>query len=248
MPDNFFQTPPPVPTEDNNIALKEALGASIERSLFTKVFAWMGGALLVTALTALVVASTSIGTLLVQNSALFFGIIIAELILVFTLSARIQKMSFPTAALMMIVYAMLNGVVLSSIFFVYSFGSIAKVFFITAGMFGAMALYGATTKRNLSALHRVLMLFLLGVIIASLVNLFFRSSALDWLISLVGVVLFTILTAVDTNRIKRAISLRVNEDGETESLHKLALMGSLILYLDFINLFLYLLRFFGSRD
>ena len=173
-------------------------------------------------------------------------LIIAELVLVFVLSARINKMSVATATIMLIVYSALNGVTLSFIFVVYSLGSIAKTFFITTGMFGVMALVGATTKRDLSKLGSILFMALIGLIIASLVNIFLRSSGLDWVISLIGVVLFTALTAYDVQRVKQlAAESDLYDDTQVG---RLAVISALSLYLDFINLFLYLLRFFGRND
>jgi FtsH-binding integral membrane protein len=191
----------------------------------------------------------------VVNSGLFYQIassgamwllIIVELVLVFVLSARINKMSVTTATIMLIVYSALNGATLSFIFLAYSLGSIAKTFFITTGMFGVMALVGATTKRDLSKMGSILFMALIGLIIASLVNIFLHSSGLDWIISLIGVVLFTALTAYDVQRVKRlATESDLYDDTQVG---RLAVISALSLYLDFINLFLYLLRFFGRND
>lgn len=237
---NNYQIPPPIQ--------KVVVDASVEHSLFSKVFLWMAGALAVTALAALATTGTSLQMMFVTNPMLLWGAIILELGLVIVLSARINKMSFATAAVVMILYSLLNGVTLSLIFLIYTAASIVKTFFIAAGMFGVMALIGATTKRNIGAWSRYLYMVLIGLIIAIVVNIFFKSSMMDWIISGVAVVLFTILTAVDTNRIKRVLAEMSQNGADTATLNKVALLGSLTLYLDFINLFIYLLRFVGSRN
>ena len=241
---NQRQTTPPPLYGANEAYSAESTGrrdmsAISTRALFNNVFLWMFGALLVTALTALAVVHTDLFYLLVNGPAMIVCII-AELVLVFVLSARIGKMSFTTATVMMVLYSVLNGVTLSII-------SIATTFFIAAGMFGVMALVGATTKRNLSPIYRYLIMTLVGLILASLVNIFLRNTIMDLIISAVGVVLFVILTAVDTNRIKKMIT-EYNGVVDNETIRKIALMGALSLYLDFINLFLYLLRFFGRNN
>ena len=209
-----------------------------------KTFGWMTMCLLITALTAMGVVNSGLFYQIASSGAMWL-LIIAELVLVFVLSARINKMSVTTATIMLIVYSALNGVTLSFIFLAYSLGSIAKTFFITTGMFGVMALVGATTKRDLSKMGSILFMALIGLIIASLVNIFLHSSGLDWIISLIGVVLFTALTAYDVQRVKRlATESDLYDDTQVG---RLAVISALSLYLDFINLFLYLLRFFG-RD
>lgn len=210
-----------------------------------KTFGWMTMCLLITALTAMGVVNSGLFYQIASSGAMWL-LIIAELVLVFVLSARINKMSVTTATLMLIVYSALNGVTLSFIFLAYSLGSIAKTFFITTGMFGVMALVGATTKRDLSKMGSILFMALIGLIIASLVNIFLHSSGLDWIISLIGVVLFTALTAYDVQRVKRlATESDLYDDTQVG---RLAVISALSLYLDFINLFLYLLRFFGRND
>lgn len=213
-------------------------------TVMRKTFGWMAMCLLITALTAMGFVNSGLFYHIASSGAMWL-LIIAELVLVFVLSARINKMSVATATIMLIAYSALNGVTLSFIFVVYSLGSIAKTFFITTGMFGVMALVGATTKRDLSKLGSILFMALIGLIIASLVNIFLRSSGLDWIISLIGVVLFTALTAYDVQRVKRlAAESDLYDDTQVG---RLAVISALSLYLDFINLFLYLLRFFG-RD
>ena len=175
----------------------------------------------------------------------FFGLIIAELALVWYLSARIDRISFTTATLMFIIYSLLNGAMLSSVFLLYTASSIASTFFITAGTFGVMCVYGYLTKRDLTSLGNLCLMAVIGLIIAGLVNLFLQSSLMSLIVSGIGVLVFVGLTAYDSQKIKRMLlqeGLEVND-----STRKIALLGSLTLYLDFINLFLYLLRFLGDR-
>ena len=219
--------------------------APLVSTVMRKTFGWMAMCLLITALTAMGFVNSGLFYHIASSGAMWL-LIIAELVLVFVLSARINKMSVATATIMLIVYSALNGVTLSFIFVVYSLGSIAKTFFITTGMFGVMALVGATTKRDLSKLGSILFMALIGLIIASLVNFFLRSSGLDWIVSLIGVVLFTALTAYDVQRVKQlAAESDLYDDTQVG---RLAVISALSLYLDFINLFLYLLRFFGRND
>ena len=218
--------------------------APLVSTVMRKTFGWMAMCLLITALTAMGFVNSGLFYHIASSGAMWL-LIIAELVLVFVLSARINKMSVATATIMLIVYSALNGVTLSFIFVVYSLGSIAKTFFITTGMFGVMALVGATTKRDLSKLGAILLMALVGLIIASLVNIFLRSSGLEWVISLIGVVLFTALTAYDVQRVKQlAAESDLYDDTQVG---RLAVISALSLYLDFINLFLYLLRFFGRK-
>ena len=172
------------------------------------------------------------------------GLIVAELVLVFVLAANIMRMSFLTATLMFIAYSVVNGATLSTIFLVYDLGSIGLTFLVTAGMFGAMSLYGFVTGRDLSSWGNLLTMALVGVILASVVNLFLRSEMLMWIVTYVGILLFVGLTAYDTQTIKRMIYSGAEVD---EPMQKMALLGALSLYLDFINLFLYMLRLLGNR-
>ena len=220
------------------------MAAPLVGTVMRKTFGWMAMCLLITALTAMGFVNSGLFYQVATSGAMWL-LIIAELVLVFVLSARINKMSVTTATIMLIVYSALNGATLSFIFVVYSLGSIAKTFFITTGMFGVMALVGATTKRDLSKMGSILFMALIGLIIASLVNIFLHSSGLDWIISLIGVVLFTALTAYDVQRVKRlAAESDLYDDTQVG---RLAVISALSLYLDFINLFLYLLRFFGRK-
>lgn len=221
--------------------------STLQTTTMRHVFTWMFGALGITALTAMLVAKSSLIYTMIMNPGLLWGLIIAELALVFILSARIGKMSFFTSSLLFTIYSILNGVTLSSIFIVYTMTSIAATFFITAGMFGAMALWGYFTKKDLSKWGSIFFMLLIGLILATVVNLFLRSGAMGFIFSIVGVIIFTGLTAFDVNKIKQMLAqMQGFEEGDV--VRKVALMGTLTLYLDFINLFLYLLRFFGRRD
>ncbi len=185
---------------------------------------------------------TSIGAAL-YASPLQWVLILAPLALVFFLSFRVHKMSVGAAQATFWGYAALLGVSLSSIFLIYAHNSIAQVFFITAAMFGAVSLWGYTTKRDLTGFGPILFMGLIGIIIASIVNIFLQSDALGWAVSVIGVVVFTGLTAYDTQKIKEMYD--VNDDGTVSG--RKAIMGALTLYLDFINLFLMLLRLFGQN-
>ena len=214
-------------------------------ALMRKVFVWMTLALAITGLTAYGVAtSPALLSLIFSSKVTFFGLIIAEFALVFAISGAINRLSLSTATLLFILYSVINGATLSSIFFAFSVATIGKVFFITAGTFGAMALVGYTTKTDLTSMGKLLFMALLGIIIASVVNIFVASSGLDLILSYVGVLVFVGLTAYDTQKIKQMCQ---SAPDAGESTQKLALIGALSLYLDFINLFLYLLRIFGNN-
>ena len=214
--------------------------------LMRKVYVWMTLALVITGFTAYGVAtSPGIQQLVFGNSIVMWGLIIAEFALVIGVSAAINKLSLTTATLMFILYSVINGALLSSIFLIYTASSIATVFFITAGTFGAMALVGYTTKTDLTSMGKILFMALIGLVIATLVNLFVKSSGFTLILSYVGVLIFVGLTAYDSQKIKQMM-LQAPDVGE--SAQKLALLGALTLYLDFINLFIYLLRIFGKRE
>ena len=214
-------------------------------ALMRKVFVWMTLALAITGLTAYGVAtSPTILSRRCSGKVAFFGLIIAEVALVFAISGAINRLSLSTATMLFILYSVINGATLSSIFFAFSVATISKVFFITAGTFGAMALVGYTTKTDLTSMGKLLFMALLGIIIASVVNMFVASSGLDLILSYVGVLVFVGLTAYDTQKIKQMCQAAPDAG---ESTQKLALIGALSLYLDFINLFLYLLRIFGNN-
>ena len=213
--------------------------------LMRKVYAWMALALVITGITAYGVATTpSLIMAIANNSILFWGLVIAEFGLVFGISGMLHKLSLTTATLMFIVYSVINGVLLSFIFLAYTMSSISTVFFITAGTFGVMALIGYTTKTDLSKLGSILFMALIGLIIATVVNMFVHSSGLQLIISYVGVLIFVGLTAYDTQKIKQMLNEQSSAD---ESAQKLALLGALSLYLDFVNLFIHLLRILGDR-
>ena len=214
-------------------------------ALMRKVFVWMTLALAITGLTAYGVAtSPTILSLIFSSKVTFFGLIIAEFALVFAISGAINRLSLSTATMLFILYSVINGATLSSIFFAFSVATISKVFFITAGTFGAMALVGYTTKTDLTSMGKLLFMALLGIIIASVVNMFVASSGLDLILSYVGVLVFVGLPAYAPQKIKQMCQAAPDA---SESSQKLALIGALSLYLDFINLFLYLLRIFGNN-
>ncbi|ERK40239.1 inhibitor of apoptosis-promoting Bax1 [Segatella baroniae F0067] len=215
-------------------------------ALMRKVYVWMALALALTGLTAYGIAdNTNLAFTLIGNRALFWGIAIAEFALVMFLTARIRKMSLTTATLSFLLYSVLNGVTMSVIFLAFTASSIATTFYITAGTFGIMAFYGYVTKADLSKLGSILRMALLGLIVALVVNIFMRNSMFDLVISAVGVLIFTGLTAYDSQKIKTALAMQEHPD---ETAQKVALLGALTLYLDFINLFIYLLRFFGRSN
>lgn len=209
-----------------------------------RVYFKMTLALLVTAFTALFCAgSQSYVNFAMSNSWWMWLLIIAEFGLVIGISAGINKLSNMAASGLFYLFAVVNGLMLWTIFFAYSPTAIIKTFFITAGTFGAMSVYGYFTQRDLSRIGSYLFMALIGLIIASLVNIFLHSSTLDWIVSIAGVAIFVGLTAWDTQQIKNMAMA-----APADSLGRLATLGALSLYLDFINLFLYLLRIFGNRD
>lgn len=248
------------------VAMRSGTAAAIDeglRAYMLKVYNYMGLGLVVTGLVAyfgsqmaITTSSTNAaaqladGTLLTQwgvllyTSPLMWVVALAPLAFVLVLSFGINKLSVPAAQATFWAFAAVMGLSLSSIFLVYTGASIAKVFFITAAMFGSMSLWGYTTKRDLTGMGSFLMMGLIGIIIASVVNIFFNSGALSFGISIVGVLVFTGLTAYDTQKIKESYS----EGHGAEMLAKGAIMGALSLYLDFINLFMMLLRLFGNRE
>lgn len=213
--------------------------------LMRKVYTWMTLALVLTGLTAYGVAtSPGIMMALYSNSALMWGLVIAEFALVIGISAAINRLSLSTATLMFVAYSVINGAMLSSIFMIYTAASIASVFFITAATFAVMALIGYTTKTDLTSVGKLLFMALIGLVIATIVNMFIGSSTLTMICSYVGVLIFVGLTAYDSQKIKNML-MQAPDAGESSQ--KLALLGALTLYLDFINLFIYLLRIFGDR-
>jgi len=217
-------------------------------SFIRSVYNWMAIGLGITGFVAYYVANTeSLRQLIFGNRILFFGLIIAELGLVIAISARIQKMQASTATALFVLYSALNGATLSLIFLIYTASSITSTFFICAGTFAACSIYGWTTKRDLTSVGGFMTMGLIGIIIASVVNIFLRSPAMYMIISYIGVIVFVGLTAYDTQHLKNMAATQ--PDGlEAGVVRKGAILGALKLYLDFINLFLMLLRIFGNRN
>ena len=230
-------------TSPDNISLEQA-NEKISQRFITAVYGWMVAALAISGIAAFAVFnSETLLYFIFGNRFTFLGLIIAEFALVIILSAGIRRMSFPAAAASFVIYSIVNGLTLSAVLFVYTSTSVVRIFVITALMFGAMSVYGATTKSSLQSAGKYLMMAVIGLVIASLVNIFMRSSSLDWLISFVTVGVFTGLTAYDTQKITQAA--RYAQDNE--DFKKVAIIGALELYLDFVNIFLALLRLFGKR-
>ncbi len=217
----------------------------VETRFLTRVYGWMAGGLVATALMAWVTLSTpALLQLVFGNRFVFYGLLIGELAVVAWLSGLVGRMSASTAAIVFVVYSALNGLTLASVFLVYTSGSIVSTFVVTAGTFGAMSAYGLVTSRSLDGLGSFAFMGLIGVILAIVVNLFLQSSMLEFVISCVGVIVFVGLTAYDTRKLK-LMAARV--DADSEEGQKGAIQGALALYLDFVNLFLMLLRLLGSR-
>ncbi|MCT4673081.1 MAG: Bax inhibitor-1/YccA family protein [Prolixibacteraceae bacterium] len=229
---------------ENQWMQREASEAKV--AFMQKVYAWMCSALLITA--GVAYASSTSATIINLVFSTGFGIlplIIVEFGLVYYLSRSIDTMSSQTAKLMFYIYSALNGVTMAIIFLAYTQASIVSTFLITASMFGVMSLYGMYTKKDLSSIGSIAYMAIIGLVIASVVNIFLGSSMLYWIISYAGVILFTGLTAYDTQKIQRMYSVMAYDE---ETANKVAILGALSLYLDFINLFLFLLRFFGRRN
>ena len=210
-----------------------------------KVYGWMFIGLALTALTAFAfVADEARVVAFVTNPILFYGCLIGELVLVFVASRAVMKLPFSAAAGLFALYAVLNGLTLSVILLVYTGASLSLTFFVTAGMFGVMSVYGRVTRTDLSRFRGMLTMGLIGVVVLSLINMLLRSEALDWVVSLVGLFVFLGLTAYDMQKLR---TYYFASEGNTLTLNRLGLLGALSLYLDFINLFLMLLRLFGRR-
>ena len=211
--------------------------------LMGKVYLWMTLALLITGFTAYSVAqSVPLMSAMFEHPLMVFGICGAEIALVFIISSRIRKLGLTQATILFILYSLLNGVTLSFTLLVYQEASIAKAFFITAGTFGIMSLYGYTTKKDLSSIGKLLFFALIGLVIATIV----KSSGFDLMISYAAVIIFIGLTAWDSQKIKK-ILIEESQYGVDEHSQKIALLGALELYLDFVNLFIYILRIMGSK-
>jgi uncharacterized protein len=220
------------------------LGAAERVTSFLKVtYGWMCGGLFVTAVVAWFLASSeTLVFAIARNPLLFWGLVIAQLGVVFYLSARVNRLAPTTAAALFLGYSALTGVTFAMVLLAYTSESVATTFFVTAGMFGALALYGTTTSRSLAGMGQFLFMGLIGVVLASVVGIFWHNDAFQFVLSFIGVIVFTGLAAYDAQRLK-AMALAVPE-GQSGSY---AIVGALSLYLDFINLFLFLLRFLGSR-
>lgn len=223
-------------------------------SFIRSVYNWMAIALALTGITAYYVANSPqilglffnvVGNRL-QPSMLFWGCLIGELVLVFTLSARVQKMKAQTATALFIAYSVLNGATLSSLFLLYTSASITSVFFICAATFVTTSLFGYFTKKDLTSMGQFMFMGLIGIIIASVANFFFKSAGMQMIISYVGVIVFVGLTAYDTQKLK-GMALSQPADVSAGVIRKGALLGALTLYLDFINLFIMLLHILGNR-
>jgi FtsH-binding integral membrane protein len=215
-----------------------------EAAFFRKVYNWMVAGLALTGLMAYITASSAtLQQIVFGNSFVFLLLIIAELAMVFTLASRINRLTASTASLMFIIYSLLNGLTLSVIFLAYAQTTLTTAFLVTAGTFAVMSVYGYTTGKSLASWGGFLSMGLIGIIIASVVNIFLHSQMVYWLVTYAGVLIFVGLTAYDTQRLKNMAA--AGFDGE-EIESKAAVMGALTLYLDFINLFLMLLRLFGG--
>ena len=216
------------------------------QAYMAQVYGWMTCGLLLTAFVAWYAANTpAVMEFVFSSKITFFGLIIVQLGLVFVLSGMVQKLSAGMATSLFMLYSALTGLTLSSIFIVYTYSSIASTFVVSGGMFGAMSLYGYTTKRDLSGFGNMLFMALIGIVLASLVNLWLKSTALMWAVTYIGVIVFVGLTAYDTQKLKN-IGEQI-DTRDTQTMRKYSILGALTLYLDFINLFLMLLRIFGNR-
>lgn len=214
-------------------------------SFMSGVYGWMSCALAITAGTAYYIASTpAVFSYIYTHSGILLGLFFAQMALVFAITFFLNRISFATALVLFLVYAATLGITLSSIFYVYTESSILTTFLTTAGMFGVMSLYGYVTKADLTSVGSISFMVLIGLVIGMLVNMFLKSEQFDYILSGVGVVIFTLLTAYDTQKMKNIARSMVTEQ---EMISKMTLIGALTLYLDFINLFLFLLRFMGNR-
>ncbi|GAB3839144.1 Bax inhibitor-1/YccA family protein [Hymenobacter jeollabukensis] len=231
--------------QPRQIVLSAEEAAAIQTRFLTQVYGWMTGALAVTGGVAMVVgASPELQEMVVGNRLVFWGLLLLELFIVGYIGARLMNMSANQAIGAFAAYSVINGLTLGIIFMVYTADSIASTFFVTAGTFGVMSAYGYFTRTDLSRWGNLLLMALIGVIIATVVNLFLQNSMLYWITSLLGVFIFVGLTAYDTQKIKELAFVGL-EDEDVD--RKAAVWGALTLYLDFVNLFLYLLRLFGRR-
>lgn len=231
---------------NNNLTLEQQI-TQIQATFISKVYGWMTCALVITGVVAMWAASTPVVLDFIFPASgsmmTFYMLIAAELIAVVYLTARINKMSAETAGTVFLLYSVLNGLTLSVVFLIYTSSSIASTFLVAAATFGVMSAYGYTTKKDLTSIGNLLFMALIGLVIASVVNFFMQSALLYWIITYAGVLIFVGLVAYDTQKIKR---MAAADDG-VEVYQKKAIFGALTLYLDFVNLFLYLLRVLGDR-
>ncbi|MFZ9870376.1 MAG: Bax inhibitor-1/YccA family protein [Candidatus Kapaibacteriota bacterium] len=228
----------------NPSTIASAVSADTLRTYVQRVYAWMVGGLLITALTAAGISSSPALIQAIFGTPLMWVVMLAPIGLVFFLGAKIETMQTSTAASVFVVFSVLMGISLSSIFMVYALGSIFQVFLIAAGMYGAAAVYGYTTKRDLTGMGSFLFMGLIGIVLASVVNWFLQSDALSFAVSVIGVLVFTGMTAWEMQKIKsQAVVMYAGEALAT----KRAILGALSLYLNFVNLFLFLLRLLGDR-
>ena len=222
----------------------DAQTTAVRNGVLSRVYTWMTAGLLVTGAVAMFVAnSVALTRLIFGNPIIFFALFLVQIVAVVGLSAAVNRLSPAVAMAIFMGYATLNGLTFSAIFLAYTAESIAGTFFVTAGMFGSMSAYGYFTKRDLSGLGSFLFMALIGLLLASLVNIFWANSMLYWIITYAGVLIFVGLTAWDTQKIKH-LAAQVNNETEAG---RVAAIGALTLYLDFINLFIYLLRILGNR-
>ena len=221
-------------------------GRSGLQTYMAQVYGWMASGLFLTAFIAWYAANIpAVMQFVFASKITFFGLIIAQLALVFVISGLVHKLSGAVATSLFMLYSALTGLTMASIFLVYTYSSIASTFVVAGGMFGAMSLYGYTTKRDLSGFGNILFMALIGIVLASLVNFWLQSEALMWAVTYIGVVVFVGLTAYDTQKLKN-IGQQIDVN-DRENLRRYSIVGALTLYLDFINLFLMLLRIFGNR-
>ncbi len=226
---------------------KEATQQMVTQTTMSRVYGWMSLALIISAISALyTVQSDTLFSLIFSSKFTFYGLVIAEFALVIGLTANITRLSFPVAALLMGLYSVINGVTLSSILLVYEAGTIQAAFMASALTFGCMSAIGYFTRKDLSSIGGFLIMALIGLIIATVVNLFLHSSMMDTIITYVGLLIFIGLTAYDTQKIKSWLSSQ-NDEMQLD-VRKIALLGALTLYLDFINIFLYILRLLSRRN
>jgi FtsH-binding integral membrane protein len=231
-----------------SIPLNKAQAQVRVNEFIRSVYNWMAIGLGLTGVVAFYVSnSETLLKLIFGNQIIFFGLIIGELILVFTISARVHKMQASTATFLFVLYAALNGATISAIFLIYTRSSITSTFFICAATFIVSSIYGMVTKRDLTSMGQFMFMGLIGIVIASVVNLFVRSSGMSLIVSYIGVVVFVGLTAYDTQKL-RTMALSQPDNLDSGTIRKGAILGALTLYLDFINLFLMLLRILGNRD